>query len=232
MNEQYQKVMVVTPHPDDAEIACGGTVAKWVREGREVVYVVCSNGDKGSNDPSMTSETLAAIRRQEQEKAAAVLGVKEIVLLGHPDGTLEDTWEFRGEIVRQIRRYRPTLVLTCDPYRRYLQHRDHRIVGQVTLDAVYPYSRDHLFYPEHLAAGLEPHTLRDVYVWGAEEPDIFIDISDTIDLKVEALFCHTSQIRAASKELLAQWVCTRAAEQGKSQGMALAESFRHVQFWW
>jgi len=232
MNEQHQKVMVVTPHPDDAEIACGGTVAKWVREGGEVMYVVCTNGDKGSGDPSMTSERLAAIRRQEQEKAAALLGVKEVVLLGHPDGTLEDTWEFRGEIVRHIRCYRPTLVLTCDPNRRYLQHRDHRIAGQVTLDAVYPYSRDHLFYPEHLAAGLEPHTLRHVYVWGAEEPDIFIDISDTIDLKVEALFCHTSQIRAASKELLAQWVRTRAAEQGKSQGLALAESFRHVQFWW
>lgn len=222
------RVMVVTPHPDDAEIGAGGTVASWVREGREVIYVVCTKGDKGSSDRDMTSERLAQIRQQEQREAARILGVKEVIFLGHPDGGLEDSPAFRGELVRLIRKYRPDVVLTTDPYRRYLWHRDHRITGIVTLDAIFPYARDHLSYPEHIAEGLAPHRVKEVYLWGAEEPDTFIDISETFPLKIAALSCHASQVRQHA-EVLKRRIEERALKMGQSQGLPLAEAFRRIE---
>ena len=219
--------MVVTPHPDDAEFGAAGTVALWTRQGREVVYVVCTNGDKGSSDPDMTSERLAHIRQREQREAATVLGVREVVFLGHPDGGLEDTPAFRGELVRLIREYRPDTVMTTDPYRRYLWHRDHRITGIVTLDAVFPYARDHLSYPEHKADGLGPHSVEEVLLWGSEEPDAFIDVSETFDLKMAALRCHSSQVDRYW-DAVEQRVRERAEKMGEDNGMPLAEAFRRV----
>ena len=131
-------ILIITAHPDDAEFGVAGTVARWTREGKQVVYVVCTNGDKGTSDRSLKPEQLAEIRKKEQEAAAKVLGVSEVRFLGYPDQELEDTSEFRKELVRMIRIYRPKIVVTSDPYRRYLWHRDHRIAGQVTLDAVFP----------------------------------------------------------------------------------------------
>ena len=136
MRIKQAQVIVFIPHPDDAEGRMGGTVARWAREGKDVVYVVCTNGDKGTNDPKMKPEELARIREQEQLAAAKLLGVKEVVFLRHPDQGLEDTPEFRKEIVRLIRIYRPETVVTVYPYRGYLDHRDHRITAQVTLEAV------------------------------------------------------------------------------------------------
>jgi len=136
------QVMVFTPHPDDAESAVAGSVARWIREGKDVIYVVCTNGDKGTSDINMKPEELARIREQEQLAAAEVLGVREVIFLRYPDQALEDTPEFRKEIVRLIRVYQPETVVTVDPYRRYLGHRDHRITGQVVLDAIFPYARD------------------------------------------------------------------------------------------
>jgi LmbE family N-acetylglucosaminyl deacetylase len=135
MKEKRADILVITPHADDAEFGVAGTVVHWVREGKVVVYVVCTNGDKGTDDIKMKPEKLAKIRENEQLEAAKILGVKEVRFLGHPDQTLEDTPEFRKEIVKLIRLYRPEIVVTADPYRRYVWHRDHRIVGQVTLDA-------------------------------------------------------------------------------------------------
>jgi LmbE family N-acetylglucosaminyl deacetylase len=139
MEETPQHVLVVTPHPDDAEIWCGGTLARWIREGAEVHYILCTDGGKGTDSPDVTSEELSAIREQEQLDAAQVLGVKNVVMLHLPDGELEDTAEFRKAIVRQIRLVRPEVVLVTEPYRRNFNwHRDHRIAGQVALDAVFP----------------------------------------------------------------------------------------------
>ena len=228
MEKSKITVMVVTPHPDDAEFGTAGTVASWVKQGREVVYVVCTNGDKGSSDPDMTSERLAQIRRQEQQKAANILGVKEVIFLDYPDGELEDTPAFRGELVRLIRKYRPDVVITSDPYRRYLWHRDHRITGTVTLDAIFPYARDHLSYPEHIAEGLAPHRVKEVYLWGAEEPDTYIDITETFDIKMAALNCHASQV-GQYMELLAQRVKERAEKMGQKEGFPLAEAFRRIE---
>ena len=228
MEESKIRVMVVTPHPDDAEIGAGGTIASWINQEREVIYVVCTNGDKGSSDLDMTSERLAKIREQEQREAAKLLGVSEIIFLGHPDGGLEDTPAFRGELVRLIRKHRPDMVITADPYRRYLWHRDHRITSIVTLDAIFPYARDHLSYPEHIAEGLAPHKVKEVYFWGSEEPDTFIDITETFSLKLAAIMCHDSQVGQRA-ELLKQWVEERAAQVGQSQGIPLAEAFRRIE---
>ena len=227
MEGPEMRVMVVTAHADDAEFGAAGTIASWVRQGRKVTYVVCTNGDKGSSDPAMTSERLAPIRQQEQLEAAKILGVGEVVFLDHPDGSLEDTPVFRGELVRLIRKYRPDIVVTADPYRKYRWHRDHRITGTVTMDAIFPYARDHLSYPEHIAEGLVPHKVKEAYLWASEEPDIFIDISETFSLKLAALRCHASQV-GQDFDRVKYWVEQRASDLGREQGIPLAEAFHRV----
>jgi LmbE family N-acetylglucosaminyl deacetylase len=187
-------LMVVTPHPDDAEFGVAGTVARLTKEGKQVVYVVCTNGDKGTSDRTMKPEKLAEIREKEQSAAAKLLGVKEVVFLRYPDQGLEDNHDFRRNLVRVIRRFKPFAVATADPYRKYMWHRDHRVAGIVALDAVFPYSRDHLSYPELLDEGLEPHKVREMWFWGAEEPNYRLDITDTVDIKMAALACHQSQV--------------------------------------
>ncbi len=145
---QEYDAMIIAPHPDDPEFGIGGTVAGWIREGRRVIYIILTNGNKGSDDPEITTEQLAEIRINEQKQAALTLGVSEVVFLGHDDQSLEDTPDFRKEVVKVIRTYRPHTVATPDPYRKYVWHRDHRITGQVVLDAVYPLARDRLAYPD------------------------------------------------------------------------------------
>ena len=229
---ENRRIMVVMAHADDAEFSSAGTVAKWVREGFEVIYVLCTNGDKGSSDPEMTSERLAVIRQEEQRNAAAVLGVSEVVFLGHPDGGLEDTPAFRGEVVRLIRKYRPFRVVTMDPlrwFRRYIHHRDHRVCGVVTLDAVFPYARDRLHYPEHLAEGLTPHIVHEVYLSGSEDADTWIDISDTFELKLKALHCHVSQVGKRPPEEFETRVREMAATTGAAAKLPLAEAFRKIE---
>ena len=142
MENKYTDVLVISPHPDDAEFGAGGTIAKWTREGKRVVYVVCTSGEKGTDDINIKPEELAKIREKEQLEAAKLLGVSEVIFLRYPDQGLEETPEFRKIIVTLIRKYRPKIVVTSDPYRRYIWHRDHRIVGRVVLDAVFPYARD------------------------------------------------------------------------------------------
>src|SRR5437764_668736 len=143
--------MVVTAHPDDSEFGAGGTGAKMVKEGREVTYVIITNGNKGSSDRSMTPERLARIREEEQRNAARALGVERVEFLGYADGEVEDTRDLRRDVSRMIRKWRPDLVICQNPHRTYLlgaSHRDHRIAGGVTLDCVYPLARDHMAFPE------------------------------------------------------------------------------------
>ena len=228
--ETPRKVLLVTPHQDDAEGGCGGTVARWIREGAEVVYLLCTNGDKGSDDPEMTSERLAEVREREQLEAARVLGVKEVVFLRHPDGGLEDNREFRGQVIREIRRQRPDVVMCIDPFRtRSHSHRDHRVSGQVTVDAVCTYTWRHLYMPEHLAKdGLEPHMVKEIYLWATEEPDTYNDISDTVELKVQTLNEHVSQF--SDLEGHAAHVRSRAKETGEQGNLPYAEAFRVLRF--
>ncbi len=221
--------MVVSPHPDDAELGAAGTVARWIRESKEVVYVICTDGSKGTGDRDMKPETLAKIREAEQREAAQVLGVGEVVFLRYPDQSLEDTPEFRKDLVREIRRYRPEVVVTTDPYRRYLWHRDHRITGQVVLDAVFPFARDHLAYPDLLKEGLEPHKVKEMLFWGADEIDYRSDISDTFELKVAALRCHKSQVGQFEPAEWMEWLRRRNREMAEGESFELAEAFHRVE---
>lgn len=224
--------MVVTPHPDDAEFGVAGTVVRWTREGKDVVYVVATNGDKGTSDINMKPEVLAIIREQEQLAAARMLGVREVVFLGYSDQGLEDTPEFRKEIVRQIRKFRPDTVVTADLYRRFIWHRDHRITSQVTLDAIFPYARDILSYPDLLKEGLQPHKVREILLWGSEEPNYFSDITNTFDIKIAALRCHESQVGGSLHADLEERLRERAKEMAKGTDYGLAEAFHRFEILW
>ncbi|MDP2917742.1 MAG: PIG-L deacetylase family protein [Dehalococcoidia bacterium] len=223
-------ILIVAPHTDDAEFGISGTVAKWAREGKNVAYVICTNGNKGTSDLKLTTEELAKMREQEQREAAKLLGVREVVFLGYPDQGLEDSSEFRKEVVRWIRTFKPDIVATPDPYRRYIWHRDHRICGQVTLDAVYPYARDHLAYPDLFAEGLKPHSVKEVWCWGTEDPNHWTDIADVFDIKLAALRCHRSQLGHRFSEV-EQRVRQRATDSARGSSFKLAEAFHRVEIW-
>ena len=228
MADRIERVMVITAHPDDSEFGAGGTVAKFVREGREVAYCVVTNGNKGSSDRTMTPERLVTIRADEQRNAARVLGVERVSFLGYPDGEVEDTRDLRRDVSREIRRFRPDLVICQNPNRTYnlgASHRDHRTVGGVVLDCVYPLARDHLAFPE-LLPEFEPHKVREVYVMQWNEPHLVNDISDVIDLKLKALACHASQFKdfAAVEARVRQ----RSKELGAARGYAYAEAFDRI----
>jgi len=225
-------VMVVTPHPDDAEFGVAGTVVRWTGEGKDVIYVVCTNGDKGTSDPNVKPDELARIREQEQLAAAKLLGVREVIFLRHPDQSLEDTPEFRKEIVHLIRTYKPETVVTADPYRRYIWHRDHRITGLVTLDAIFPYARDFHSYPDLLEEGLQPHKVKEVLLWGAPEPNYRTDITDTFDTKIAALRCHKSQISYNPSTGLEERLRERHKMLAQGEDYELAEAFYRVELWW
>jgi len=222
-------IMVIMAHPDDAEFGAAGTIAHWTGSGKKVVYVVCTSGEKGTADINMNPERLARIREKEQELAAQVLGVREVVFLRYPDQGLEDTPEFRKQIVRQIRAYRPGTVVTSDPYRRYIWHRDHRITGQVVLDAAYPFARDHLAYPDLLKEGLGPHKVRELLFWAAEATNCKYDITETFAKKLAALRCHESQVAEMQKPDLEKWLRERCREMARGERYELAEAFYRVE---
>jgi LmbE family N-acetylglucosaminyl deacetylase len=232
MKEKRADILVITPHADDAEFGVAGTVVHWVLQGKVVVYVVCTNGDKGTDDIKIKPEELAKIRKKEQLEAAKILGVKEVRFLGHPDQTLEDTPEFRKEIVKLIRLYRPEIVVTADPYRRYVWHRDHRVVGQVTLDAVFPYARDIWAYPDLLEEGIKPHNVKEIWFWASEDINHRSDITETFDLKLKALRCHKSQIKESFSEEMEKWLCERAKSMAEGEKFKLAEGFHRAEIWW
>jgi len=223
--KELGKVMVIFAHPDDAEGNCGGTTAKWVREGKVVYYLVLTNGDKGSWDLSMTSEKLAKIREKEQEAAAKVLGVSKVIFLGIPDGELEVSLSLRKEISRLIRLHQPSFIFTHDPWKPYQIHPDHRATGFLALDAAVA-ARDHLYYPDQLPQGLKPCRVKECYLFGTESPDFWVDISECIELKLQAVRCHQSQ-GLASREVQER-IRNRALEVGKIKGFLYAEAFKRI----
>ena len=226
MTERIQRVMVVTAHPDDSEFGAGGTVARLVREGKQVTYCILTNGNKGSSDRTMTPERLASIREEEQRNAARVLGVETVEFLGFPDCELEDTRESRMAVTAAIRRHRPDLLIAQNPHRTKNfggSHRDHRVAAGIALDCVYPLARDHMAFPELMAQGLEPHKVKEVHLMWWDSPELVVDITDTIDLKLKALACHVSQVRDVPA--MEKRVRERAAQLGKAKGYAYAETF-------
>jgi LmbE family N-acetylglucosaminyl deacetylase len=229
MSDTPADILVIIAHPDDAEFGAAGSVAKWTAQGRRVVYVVCTSGEKGTSDRSLTPENLVAIRRREQHAAATLLGVEKVVFLDYRDQELEDTPDFRKAIVRQIRRFRPQTVVTSDPYRRYIWHRDHRIVGQVVLDAIFPYARDFLAYPDLIDEGLEPHKVAEILFFAAEEINLRLDITATFDKKLAALRCHKSQTKGFPTDDLETWLRDRCREMAEGETFELAEAFHRVE---
>jgi LmbE family N-acetylglucosaminyl deacetylase len=223
--------LIFSPHPDDAEIGIAGTVAKWTGEGKSVVYVICTNGDKGSEDPAMKPRKLTAIRKKEELAAAKTLGVSEVIFLGHRDQELEETPQFRKELVRLIRIYRPQIVATPDISSVRVVHRDHRITGQVVLDAVYPFARNRPAYPDLIKEGLEPHSAREVWLWGSAQPDHFVDITGTYKQKISAIKCHVSQFGDFDPRRN-DFFRKRHEEMAKGRGYKLAEAFRRIVFEW
>lgn len=222
-------VMFIAAHPDDPEFLAGGTVARLVQEGREVTYVVLTNGNKGSGDRTVTAAQLVPIREEEQRRAARVLGVRHVEFLGQEDGELEDTRSVRRAITRQVRRWRPDLVITLNPHRTYSNfpgwHRDHRTTGRIVMDCVYPLARDHLAFPE-LLPEFEPHTVREVYLIQWEQPRLIIDITSTMDVKLEAIRCHASQV--GDFKAVETRMRNRAEIIGREQGYRFAEGFDSI----
>lgn len=222
-------IMVVLAHPDDPEFFCGGTVGRWVQEGAEVVYILVTSGERGSDDPSTDPEKLAGIREKEQRAAASVLGVHDVVFLGHPDGSVVAGLPLRRDITREIRRWQPDVVITCDPVRsglRYINHPDHRAVGESTLDAVFPDSRNPLQFPELMEEGLEPHRVQEVYIAGATEPDTEVDITESIALKIAALRHHRTQI--SDFDALEERLRERYRVQDEDGDVRYVERFKHI----
>ena len=224
------RALVVAAHPDDPEFGFGGTAAAWSAAGCEVCYLICTRGDKGSDDPTMHPARLMQTRQSEQRAAAAALGVKEVRFLDFRDGELTPSLDLRRAIVRVIREWRPDVLITHDPATLYgpdhINHPDHRAVGQAALDAVFPTARDRLQYPEHQAEGLEPHKVFDVLMWGSLSPNHWVDISTSFDRKIESLRCHVSQV--GKSEGLADRMRERAKTVGEPQGIELAEAFRRI----
>jgi LmbE family N-acetylglucosaminyl deacetylase len=223
--------MSIHAHPDDQEFTVAGTLAKWARAGSDVVSVCLTRGAAGSNDstpPDMTRDRLAPIREEEQRRACGVLGIREVVFLDYEDGMLEPTLALRRDVTRLIRRYRPNAVVCGDPTvrfygNRYMNHPDHRVAADVALDAVFPSAETRFIFPELLDEGLAPHKVTRVFVHGAERPDTFIDIADTLDVKIAALREHKSQLGSWDPtEMITGW----ARMQGKRGRLKAAEAYR------
>jgi LmbE family N-acetylglucosaminyl deacetylase len=231
ITEVPERAMVIFAHPDDAEIGSGATAAKWAKAGCEITYVQCTTGSSGSNDPTMTSEEIVPIRAAEQRAAADTIGVSTIEVLDHPDGWLDPDRVFLEELVRVIRKHRPDVVFAHDPERYSgFNHRDHRAVGITTKDAIYPYSRDHLHFPDQVTKeGLEPWKVKHLFMWGTDQPNVIVDVSDTLETKVEALFKHQSQVGGlATNTDAATRMRTRASESAEGYQFEYAERFRRL----
>ncbi|MDA0999388.1 MAG: PIG-L family deacetylase [bacterium] len=232
----HEKILVIVAHPDDIDFVCAGTVARWTREGREVAYCICTSGEKGftgEGAEKISPGERREIREAEQRAAAAVLGVRDVTFLRQPDGELANTGGLRQEIVRQIRRHRPGLVLTEDPAMNafdsfYGYHSDHRAVGLAAFESLYPAAGNENYFPELLAEGFAPFVPGEAYFQhGQEQANIWVDISETFELKLQALACHKSQVGDIEelRPKMREW----AERNGEKAGFPLAETFRSLE---
>jgi len=231
--------MVIVAHPDDAEFACAGTVALWARDGWEIYYVICTDGGSGGPDTAtdvsaVQRQQIVETREQEQRAACAVLGAQDVFFLGYTDGQLRPTLELRREIVRLLRRYRPSRVICQSPDRVWTpsyslgrHHPDHLAAGQATLEAIYPASQNPWDFPELLAEGLTPHKVTEVYISAPPVVNYHVDITDSMDQKLAALRAHASQIGEEYVEI-EKWLRAMSATIGQRYGVTYAEEFHHV----
>jgi LmbE family N-acetylglucosaminyl deacetylase len=225
-----ESAMAIYAHPDDIEFSCAGTMARWAKLGTKIVYVLCTSGDVGITDPNMTRAQAVEIRERESREAARITGVDEVVFLREPDGMLEATMELRKKLVREIRRFKPEVVVTGDPTvvwagDTYINHPDHRAAAQAAIDAVFPAAGQPNLFEELEAEGVTAHKPRVVFVSGWSQTDLFVNITETIDTKIDALRAHESQMKDWDPEpRIKEW----AAGSAKGKEMAYAESFRVI----
>lgn len=233
--ESPQKVLVILAHPDDPEFFCGATLARWAKAGHEITYLLLTCGDKGFNpvtDPDMTPEGLCAIRPDEQQAAANIIGAKAIHFLDREDGYVVADLKLRRDIVREIRRHKPDILVTCDPQNLFatygINHPDHRNCGQAVLDAVFPAAGNIAYFPELLIEGFEPHMPREVWCSLTSQPNTSLDVTETWEIKLQAILQHKTQIQDAEK--LIERFKTRRTEDSTDENPRYEEKFRVVKY--
>lgn len=230
-----QKILVILAHPDDPEFFCGATLAKWAREGHHVTYLLLTCGDKGFNpttDPEMTPDRLCAIRHEEQYAAAKVIGADSVHIMDHPDGYLVPDLDLRRKVVREIRRHKPDILVTCDPQNLFatygINHPDHRAAGQVVLDAVFPAAGNPVYFPELLDEGFQPHMPREVWCSLTMQPNITMDVTETWEVKLQAILQHKTQVQDVEK--LIERFKSRLAEDSTEENPRYEEKFRVIKY--
>jgi len=225
--EGPKRALVVAAHPDDAEFGSSGTVTLWSRDGWEFYYLICTDGSKGTENPDLPPDKLTPLRRQEQRAAAKVLGVRDVFFLDNVDGELTYTREFLRDVVRHIRILKPYAVFTHDTTQvirdAFINHPDHRCAGTVAIDAVYPVARNRPSFPELLEEGLEPHKVKELYLWATGDSNFEVDITDVIDIKVMAHKQHVSQFENCEE------CAGRVRERFKNDDGRYIERFRRIQ---
>lgn len=228
----FRRALVVVAHPDDAEFGAGGTIARWGEAGTDVRYVILTDGASGSSDPDMTRERLTALRQQEQRAACSALGVTDVTFLGYRDGYLESTLAARRIVAAEIRRHRPEVVVTLNPDVRwsswgYVNHPDHRAVGDLVLHAINPAASTRLWDLTLIDEGLEPWDVAELWMTGFGDGPDLVDITATFERKLEALRCHVTQLGEWDPEPRMR---AMAQDRGAQAGVGLAEAFTMLRF--
>ena len=225
-----ESAIAIVAHPDDIEFSCAGTLASWAQSGARIKYILCTSGDSGIDDPNITREKAAEIRENEQQEAAKIIGVQDVIFLREPDGLLQPTIELRKTLIKEIRKFRPEVVICGDPTivwvgNDYINHPDHRAAATAALDATFPASGQINLFREFEELGIYAHKPRKVFVTSWRDADFYVGIEDTIELKIQALRAHKSQMRDWDpEESIRKW----ARERGEGKEMAYAEGFRVV----
>jgi LmbE family N-acetylglucosaminyl deacetylase len=223
-----KRILVFSAHPDDLDFGCAGTVAKLVKQGNKIIYCIISNGEKGIHKIKSSKQAIIGIRRKEQKRAARIVGVKDVVFLNEKDGEVENTKALRRKLVSIIRKIKPDIVFSFDPANFlfdnfYRYHRDHRKAAEAVFDALYPASGSQAFFQD---LNRKPHTIKEVWFFATHRPNLWINISETIDKKIEALLSHHSQITNEKK--LKKMILKRTQDVGKRKKIKYAESFRKL----
>lgn len=224
-----KKFLVFSAHPDDLDFACSGTIARLTKEGSTIIACIITNGEKGVHKVKQGKRAMVLMREREQKRAAGVIGITEVLFLRHPDGKLENTEAMRKRIVAIIRQVRPDIVMAHDPGNQRFDsfgrfHRDHRMAGETIFDAIYPATASEGFFPELARANNTPHQIGEMWFYGTDRPNFFVDISTTVTAKIEALRAHASQIQ--DEEGLEKKIRDRAREAGKAKKMPCARGIQ------
>lgn len=234
--DSLKNILVILAHPDDPEFFCGATLAKWARAGHHISYVLLTCGDKGFNPvttpANITPDELCAVRHEEQRNAAKVIGAEAVHFMDFPDGYLIPDLDIRRRVVREIRRHKPDILVTCDPQNLFatygINHPDHRAAGQAVLDAVFPAAGNLAYFPELLEEGFQPHMPKEVWCSLTMQPNTIVDVTETWETKLKAILEHKTQVQ--DPEQLVERFKSRRAEDSTEENPRYEEKFRVVKY--